>query len=129
MWEEPGRVREGSRLPLVSTRLLSVSSRFLLGSVRPLLPRGGGLGRESERERQREARRAAASSAHAFTSVAAFRAVLCLVFSLPSLESCIRVVAFSIVSGKRPRTLRILGLLLHLVQANKVFLSFLLFFF
>lgn len=58
---------------------------------------------------------------------AALRAALYLVFSLPSLQSCIRVVAFPIVSGDRPRTVQILGLLLLLVQANKVF--FLSFFF
>lgn len=67
---------------------------------------------------------AAASPAHALTPLAVLRAALCLVFSLPFLQSCIRVVAFSIVSGKRPRTWQILGLLLLLVQANKVFLYF-----
>lgn len=45
-------------------------------------------------------------------------------FSLPSRQSRIRVVALPIVSARRPQTVGILGLLLLLVQDNKVFCSF-----
>lgn len=47
--------------------------------------------------------RAEARPAHAPSAPAALRAALCLVFSLPSLQSCIRVVVFPIVLGNRPR--------------------------
>lgn len=45
-------------------------------------------------------------------------------FSLPPCQSCIRVVILPIVSDSRPSTVEILGLLLLLVQANKVFFLF-----
>lgn len=93
MWAEPRGVWEGSRfLPVLvgSARLdpCSVSARRRLpfGSVRFL----------SER-------REAAGPAQALSAAAALRALLCLVFSLPSLPSCIRVVAFPIVSAIGPR--------------------------
>lgn len=44
--------------------------------------------------------------------------------SLPPCRSCIRVAVLPIVSDRRPSAVQILGLLLLLVQANKVFFLF-----
>lgn len=105
MWAEPRRIWAGALFPLGFTRLRSALPRLC-----SFPPPGG---------------RAAASPAHALLVL--LHLAVYLVFSLPSVQSCIRVVPFPIVSDYRPRTVQILGLLLLLVQANKVF--FLSFFF
>lgn len=72
----------------------SVPARYYsapLGSARLPLTSGSGLFRSPR------GGRAAASPAHALSVPAAFRTALYFVFSLPSLRSCIRVVAFPIV--------------------------------